>query len=192
MFLFSLICFPLISYYLFNNYKNNIIELKGIIKIIWIIWLFLLFTIWYFDIFNNKKSYLVLVILWNSWVFIYFYINYINLSLNNLNKIKITNFSYTNWLVNILYLFFVFILYANIIDNYNMKKALGILNYNSTWFLNYIFYFLLLFLFTWTIFKFIDMGINLYLRTIINNSNDRETLKIELKKEILNELKDSI
>ncbi len=190
MFLISLILFPIISWYIFNKYKDRIIELNWIVKLIWIIWLFIFSIFIFSNIFSRNEVYLTVIIIWYIVVFYFFYFKSISLEYANIDKLKYNNFSYWEWVLKVLFLIFIFILYWNMANNYKVNSNFWFFrNSDSLFSTSFIWTFLLLFILFWVIFQFLDMIKNGFFRRMINNLKFQEKLKEELKADILAELK---
>lgn len=188
MFLISIIIFPFISGYLFNKYKDSVLDINGIVKLIWIIWLFIPFTMLYFDIIDGDSIYFFVISLWYIIVFFFFYCKSASLQSKNLDKFNYENSSFAEWLIKVFFLIFVIILYINMLDNYSITRNLEIFRYNSKSLLSFTLTFSFIFLLFWTLLEFIDMLKWRFFKLTINKSNSNEKLKQELKAEILAEL----
>lgn len=189
MFLISLIVFPFIAGYLFNQYKGKVGELNWVVKLIWLIWLLIISLLVFFDIFRRSDAFLVIVFLWYFLVFFYYYFKIIALQAKSIDKIWDSSFSLSWWILKILFFIFIIILAINLADNYEVNRSLDIFNYWSenltSFLLTYIYVVILL----GAIFEFIEMLKNHAFRMKKIGIETKSKLKQELKAEILSELK---
>ncbi len=187
MFLILLIIFPVIAYYLFNRYKDNVIELNWIIKIIWSLWLCLFIIYTNNNFLRTKDLYLIIILIWYFIVFLNFFITYINIERSNLDKLKFYKTNYKERFLKILYIFMLFIFFINIKSDYEFKSYIN----EQNWIFKILLETSISLVLFWLLFEIIDTIKNNIFKKVILNKIYEETFKQELKKEILAELKNS-
>jgi len=170
MFLFTLVIFPVISYFLFNMYKNDFESSNWFVKLIWIIWLWIISLSFFTEIFHRTESYLVLIMLWYLIVFFYYYIQNVKLQLKNIDKIKYKKIDGTNVIITLFFMFLIFFFYILLIEDRDF-----------TYLANFILF--------WLLYEIIDVIKNNIFRKMIDSKITRSELKSELKREILKEIK---
>lgn len=191
MFLITLVAFPIISYYLFNMCKNDYKESNWVVKLIWLSWVFILVLVIISEIFSRKESYLVLIMFSYFIVFTYYYIQHIKLQLQNINDIKYEKIEISLVLIKIFFMILIFTFYINLLEDRDVTRTLDILRYNSSWLLNLLATFLSMAVLFWLLYEIINISTNNVLKRIIYIRDLKITLKTELKKEIISELKKS-
>lgn len=188
MFLILLILFPLVSYRILSKFKDYIIELNWISKLIWMIGLFILIFVITIDIFDNNDSYLMLLIFWYGAVFIYYYIAIARLQFINVKKLVFLDTNIWEKLIKILFLLWLFIFYISIIENYDVNNKLDIIRWHDKSLINFVWTYFISVILCGIFYEIVDV---LKYRILFNESTKddyRTKLKNELKTEILKEL----
>lgn len=188
MFLILLILFPLVSYRILSKFKDDIIELNGISKLIWMIGLFILIFVITIDIFDNNDSYLMLLVFWYGAVFIYYYIAIARLQFINVKKLFFQDTNIWEKLIKILFLLWLFIFYVSIIENYDVNNKFDIIRWNDISLINIVWIYFISVILCGIFYEIVDV---LKYRILFNESTKddyRTKLKNELKTEILKEL----
>ncbi len=178
MFLLSLVLFPVVSYFMYNKFKDDVIELNWVAKLIWLIGVFVITFVLEYKIFDNNESYFILVSFWYVLVFAYFYISIALLQYKNIEKSGFKNTSIWEKMIKILFMIGLFIFCVSIFDNY---KVYIIQEY-------FIFKYIMVVIMTWIFYEIIEVVKKSIIMHLGTDDDYRRKLKDELKEEILKEL----
>lgn len=184
MFLILLVLFPVASYFIFNKFKDDIIELNWVAKAIWLLWLFIFVFVGTSEIFDNNESYLLLLIFWYIWVFLYYYIHIARLQFKNSKKLVFQSTTFSYKLIKILFLILLFFFYISIIENYDVNNKLDLLRGNNDSFLNFISIYFSSIILCWIFYEVAEV----LKKTILINESTKEDYRVKLKNELKNEI----
>lgn len=178
MFLLSLVLFPVISYLIYGKFKDNIVELNWIAKLIWLIGIFVVSFVLEYKIFDNNELYFMVLLFWYILVFAYFYISIALLQFKNIEKSGFKNTNIWEKIIKILFMIGLFIFCVNIFNEYKIDI---IQDY-------FIFKYIMVVIMTWIFYEIMEWMKKTIIMPIKSNVDYRRKLKNELKEEILKEL----
>ncbi|MDD3302772.1 MAG: hypothetical protein PHN31_04385 [Candidatus Gracilibacteria bacterium] len=187
MFLLLLIIFPLFSYLIFNKYKDNLLELNGISKVIGLMGLFLYIVIILSDVFYRSNSYLKLMTFWYILVFFFFYFYIANIQFKNVKNLVFVNTTFSDKLMKLFFMIGIFIFFMMMGGNYEVRNSLDIFNSDFNLLNVSVIYFVFI-VFCGLVYELIDVLKFKVLSSEVVKDNYRTKLKNELKSEILSEL----